>query len=93
MSWRGLLQSGREREKLVLRSPARSPRNSKTRFWANGECGAIFNNLFGQSAAGIRYADDVISGSGNRAQNRQTSLSRAAGVVAGVIGAAVIEDG
>ena len=46
-----------------------------TNFGANGECGAIFNNRFGQSVPGVRYADDVISGTGNRTQSWQSSVS------------------
>ena len=46
-----------------------------TNFGSNGECGGVFNNLFGQSVAGTSYADDVIGGSGNRTQNWQSSIS------------------
>ena len=46
-----------------------------TNFGANGECGGIFNNRFGQTVAGTRYADDVIGGWGNRTQNWQSSIS------------------
>ena len=38
-----------------------------TNFDANGECGAISNNNFGQSNPGaVQYADDMISGFGTR---------------------------
>ena len=46
-----------------------------TNFAANGECGAISNNLFGTSVPGISYADDAIHGWGNRTRNSQTSVS------------------
>ena len=46
-----------------------------TNFAANGECGAISNNLFGTTVAGISYADDAIRGWGNRTRNSQMSVS------------------
>ena len=57
-----------------------------TNFAANGECGAINNNLFGLSQPGISYADNVIRGWGNRTRQWQSSVSLQQELAAGVVG-------
>ena len=44
-------------------------------FGTNGECGPIDNNRFGTVVPGTRFADDVLTGFGNRAYSWQTSAS------------------
>ena len=44
-------------------------------FAANGECGPVFNNLFGTVVRSTTYADDVIRGWGNRTYTRQGSMT------------------
>ena len=42
---------------------------------AHAECGAIDNNAFGTVVVNTRYADDVLTGFGNRLYNWQSSVS------------------
>ena len=51
---------------------------------ANGECGAINNNKFGTLNVVTRYADDVLSGFGNRQYNWQGSAVVQHELVSGV---------
>jgi hypothetical protein len=44
-------------------------------FTANGECGAIANNLFGTVAPGTTYDDNVLHGWGSRGYNWQSSVA------------------
>jgi hypothetical protein len=65
------------------------PECNLSNFDANGECGAVSNTSFGKAAITTRYADDVISGFGNRPYNWdmstevQRQLSDAVAVTAG----------
>ena len=65
------------------------PECNLSNFDANGECGAVSNTNFGKAAITTRYADDVISGFGNRPYNWdmstevQRQLSDAVAVTAG----------
>jgi hypothetical protein len=44
-------------------------------FGANGECGAVANNLFGQSVPGTTFSDNMLHGWGSRTNMWQTSIS------------------